>query len=430
MSGKKSEWVYDELLCFLGSAFFHVPVDGFIEAKCLIFDPSVEDSEEYKKVHHEYKQVIEALLAAFCKDSKLSHDEVIQALKNMNEKKDIREVFQGLFELVIAMDDYEVFVRMMTTKNIELQQQALMLIMKTTGHLPDSLTAGNNEPTTPPPAPRDSEDEIMRKVLEQSKREYEQEQKRLKRQETKDKEAMEKTIELSQAEVALLEIQKKNEQEKLNVVMKNLVIDNEMPPLVPIHAPAPAKPTVQKTEQPVVTTPGITVSMAEEKSKPGKTKSGAGARSSQPKIDQTAVGPGLLPMTKLPGISSSEAAANWLKSAQTESATGPGSSDAIQKAAAAMAGMSADEIKKRQEYLRAQRDKLIAMKKKEREKQLLSAEQSNPERPQSSRAARQMLDNGKTGQQQEATVSPEEQKKIEMRRQIANKLKAELMNEK
>jgi hypothetical protein len=35
MSGKKSEWVYDELLCFLGSAFFNVPVDGFIEAKCL-----------------------------------------------------------------------------------------------------------------------------------------------------------------------------------------------------------------------------------------------------------------------------------------------------------------------------------------------------------------------------------------------------------
>lgn len=94
-----------------------------------------------------------------------------------------------------------------------------------------------------------------------------------------------------------------------------------------------------------------------------------------------------------------------------------------------MAGMSADEIKKRQEYLRAQRDKLISMKKKEREKQLLSAEQSNPERPQSARAARQMLANEK-GMEQKQTVSPEEQKKIEMRRQIANKLKAELMSDK
>ena len=32
---KRSEWVYDELLCFLGSAFFQVPVTSFIEANCL-----------------------------------------------------------------------------------------------------------------------------------------------------------------------------------------------------------------------------------------------------------------------------------------------------------------------------------------------------------------------------------------------------------
>jgi hypothetical protein len=64
------------------------------------------------------------------------------------------------------MDDYEVFVRMMTTKNIELQQQALMLILKTQGALPDSLTMGEDVPGSPPPAPRDSEDEIMRRVLE------------------------------------------------------------------------------------------------------------------------------------------------------------------------------------------------------------------------------------------------------------------------
>lgn len=96
-----------------------------------------------------------------------------------------------------------------------------------------------------------------------------------------------------------------------------------------------------------------------------------------------------------------------------------------------MAGMSSDEMKKRQEYLRAQRDKLVAMKKKEREKQLLSAERSNPERPMSARAARQMLDTDKSKEtEQRKTISPEEQKKIEMRRQIANKLKAELMNEK
>ena len=74
---------------------------------------------------------------------------------------------QGLFEQVLAMDDLEIFVRLMTQKNIELQQQALMLIMKTTGHLPDSLTEGGSAPQ----ASSGSEgmmddDEIMRRVLE------------------------------------------------------------------------------------------------------------------------------------------------------------------------------------------------------------------------------------------------------------------------
>ena len=47
----------------------------------------------------------------------------------------------------------------------------------------------------------------------------------------------------------------------------------------------------------------------------------------------TKVGAGLEPKSKLPGISSSEAAANWLKSAQTETAGGGASSSAVQKAA-------------------------------------------------------------------------------------------------
>ena len=74
---------------------------------------------------------------------------------------------QGLFEQVLAMDDYTIFVPMMVQKNIELQQQALMLIIQTTGSLPDSLTEGKIK-SQPQPAGGgvvDDEEEIMRKVL-------------------------------------------------------------------------------------------------------------------------------------------------------------------------------------------------------------------------------------------------------------------------
>ena len=74
---------------------------------------------------------------------------------------------QGLFEQVLAMDDYTIFVPMMVQKNIELQQQALMLIIQTTGSLPDSLKEGGTKSTQQPAGagPVDDEEEIMRKVL-------------------------------------------------------------------------------------------------------------------------------------------------------------------------------------------------------------------------------------------------------------------------
>ena len=63
------------------------------------------------------------------------------------------------------------------------------------------------------------------------------------------------------------------------------------------------------------------------------------------------------------------------------------------------------------------------MKKKEREKQLLSAEKTQPERPQSSRNARSALQGG----QETKKVDPEEEKKMAMRKAIANRLKSELL---
>lgn len=60
---------------------------------------------------------------------------------------------------------------------------------------------------------------------------------------------------------------------------------------------------------------------------------------------------------------------------------------------AQMQNMSQDELKRRQEYLKEQRDKLLKMKQQEREKQLSGAVKANPGRPQSARAARSALAN-------------------------------------
>ena len=82
--------------------------------------------------------------------------------------------------------------------------------------------------------------------------------------------------------------------------------------------------------------------------------------------------------------------------------------------------MSQDELKKRQEYLKEQRDKLLALKKQQREKQLNTAEKTT-KRPSSARAARIAMQATPPAQTQE------DEKKMAMRRAIADKLKMEVI---
>ena len=79
---------------------------------------------------------------------------------------------QSLFEQFFAAEDYGIFVRLMVQKNIELQQQALAMIMQMQGGLPESLKDGKEERAPPPPPPKpdqygaQNEDEILKAVLE------------------------------------------------------------------------------------------------------------------------------------------------------------------------------------------------------------------------------------------------------------------------
>jgi hypothetical protein len=80
-------------------------------------------------------------------------------------------------------------------------------------------------------------------------------------------------------------------------------------------------------------------------------------------------------------------------------------------------------VKKRQEYLKAQRDKLLALKKQEREKQLLAAESSSSssrQRPRSAKAAKSAL----AGQPENNAQT------LQVRKALAERLKSEVVGRK
>ncbi|KAK3849600.1 hypothetical protein Pcinc_043653 [Petrolisthes cinctipes] len=80
-----------------------------------------------------------------------------------------------------------------------------------------------------------------------------------------------------------------------------------------------------------------------------------------------------------------------------------------------------EEVKRRQEYLKRQRDRLLALKQKERERQLATYEQTNNtanERPKSATAARKYLSGG--------TVDA---KTLQVRRALAQRLRNEVIDQ-
>lgn len=96
--------------------------------------------------------------------------------------------------------------------------------------------------------------------------------------------------------------------------------------------------------------------------------------------------------------------------------------------------MSGDDMSKRIEYLKQQRDRLLSLKKAEREKQLedYSKTESSKKRPTSARVARQAVSGvpnvgaGAGGDKPE--VSKEDVKKMAMRKALAEKLKKQVIN--
>ncbi|KAK6180985.1 hypothetical protein SNE40_008938 [Patella caerulea] len=407
MASRNAEYVLDELLCFLGTPFFQIPVYSFIENYCLIFDGSIEDSDEYRTIHKEYKLMIDTLLQAFQDDSGLTHDKIMKALQDLNSKPDIREIFQSLFEQVLASEDFKLFVQLMIQKNNELQLQVLMMIVKARGELPDSLRK-DAENKKSQPSSNEQEEAILRAVLSQSKSDFENEVKKNKEAEKH----FQAIFVISDSATSNLQNEVEKEREKVNERLQVLSVRDDEP----ISDVLPGVTPVNKPSKPI-TSPS--------KAQPMKAFPQPSSQPAKP------VTPPSLTAKKPPSsISGSQAAANWLSSAQDEASSASSTSKTLEAMAASMGNLNQEEMQKRVNFLKQQRDKLMEMKRKEREKSLLTAEKANPKRPMSARAARAAMSQAGPVQPQKPTVNPEEEKKMAMRRAIASRIKNEVMGKK
>nr|XP_022914047.1 cilia- and flagella-associated protein 36 [Onthophagus taurus]XP_022914048.1 cilia- and flagella-associated protein 36 [Onthophagus taurus] len=178
MQGEEENgWVFDSLVCFLNGPVWSAPLESFIEENSLIFEPTNTDNTEYKKIFNDYKNLVDFMLGNFMEDIGITPQQFENACARGTQGGITLQFDQTIFEQIWAANDFEMFRRMMTQRNVELQLQALELIEQKYGITPNVFVpekrdvAQSSRSKTPEMIfPGKLEEEIMKEVAESFKK--------------------------------------------------------------------------------------------------------------------------------------------------------------------------------------------------------------------------------------------------------------------
>ncbi|KAK4885058.1 hypothetical protein RN001_001329 [Aquatica leii] len=165
-----NSWIFDSLVCFLNGPVWNAPIQSFIEEKSLIFETITNDDPEYVKIFEEYKNLVDIMLASYMEDIGISPFQFEEACSKGQLEFIPKHFDNVLFDQIWAANDYELFKRMMTQRNVELQLQALELIEQKYGVMPESFIPQSRQTTINTGGSAnnediDMEDEIMEEVI-------------------------------------------------------------------------------------------------------------------------------------------------------------------------------------------------------------------------------------------------------------------------
>ncbi|XP_032881073.1 cilia- and flagella-associated protein 36 isoform X3 [Amblyraja radiata] len=385
------EWVVEGIAGFLSSPCWIIPVTDFIEQNCAVFDDEEENKLSYTEIHHDYKDLthdaavikmtclltVEQLLESYVQDVGIQEDQFLEACNSPLAQS---ESFRPVFQPVLAADDFQVFKSLMLQKNVELQLQALRMIQERNGALPECLTDGKDKISEL----EQQELRILREVLKQSKDEYEQEMAKRCAAETGAKGGiliqsdLEKAI-VENADKETARLSRQHQQGKENLERR-----------------------FTKSGQTAQAISSSKLGHDHQCSLSGQNN----------RISREALGPVRAPLKgELPFPSESiekkanqsDAAETWLQQAKKEAG--------ILGSVLELSENERRQLHERAAYLKEQRDKLVAMKKEQREKHLPKNTETQHVPP--------------TLETKE--MSEEEKQKIQKRKHLAEKLKQEVI---
>ncbi|XP_023683924.1 cilia- and flagella-associated protein 36 isoform X3 [Paramormyrops kingsleyae] len=402
-----SEWVLESIAGYLGSPEWVIPVTDFMENKCTVFDDEDENKLTYTEIHQQYKQLVENLLENYMQEVGINEQQFFEACSSPYAKS---KALQGVFQPVLATDDFQMFRSLMVQKNVELQLQALRVIKERNGALPECLTDGTDVVSEL----EQQELRILQEVLKRSKEEYD--------------------LELARR------VMLKEEQQELGSTSTGSSDGGPADAEQQVHQAEPVLP-VKKQDGEACREHGVQKSQATvSPTAPAKMLPGQGGPSPKvlPAVRVPVKGvelPTPPPQVELKEKVGQQAAEAWLEEARREAG--------ISKPFTELTVVQQDQLQQRAQYLRQQRDKLQALKKEQKPKTAAPEENPTGPSPAPSPPANVPTKNVSTnvghdetvsctmgspqGVQKKKEVSVEERKRLQKRKHLAEKLKEEVI---
>ena len=115
--------MFESVLQFIESPLWTVPVDGFIDAHCGLFDTCAQENKlEYTNVHNEFRVIVDRVLSDFLSEIGVEAESFVEALKLRSND----QIGQAILEYIIALDDFRTFRALMEKRKLDLELEALM----------------------------------------------------------------------------------------------------------------------------------------------------------------------------------------------------------------------------------------------------------------------------------------------------------------
>ncbi|KAE9550046.1 hypothetical protein FO519_006747 [Halicephalobus sp. NKZ332] len=451
---------------------WQIPTSMFIEQNSIVFDRDQLEPNLFKSIHNQFAQIVDSLINAYCEDAKITPKDLVDALKSVDKSKKLTFKERVLLEPVVAAQDFNVFVPMMMRKNVELQLQALKLMQHVTGMIPTAMTLAEEDAAIWDMLQEEDECErfILISVIRKSREDYANggahywgELDTNMKERTEEEEEILKSIQEHHQQGIDDAIIKNLETGLQSLILKNgpetSTSEKARPSESSVSSVRPKTPSKEKDKPERLPTASSSKTQQKEKpmtadprstrssslSRPGTTKKATSSSSQAPPnpsititgvpekpptrmeerrktIDggKTVLIPGHSSKRELGAIDASEMSLSGGKSGGGKknpsnpaiSPTGPFDYRSLLKE---RNQVSDEQIKARATYLRQQRDKLLELKRTEQQKHLKEqAEKEAFERPKTAQAARAALSQSES--------------KLQARKAIASKLKAEVVD--